>query len=128
MPIVTALYAGLLGLMSIAVSYPAGSLRGKLNIPFGDGGNKDLLMAMRRQANFVEYVPLALLLIALLEMNGASKLPIHVLGAGLVIARVCHALGLRSDTMQAPGRLVGAAGTVLITVVTSIWLVVRFFG
>ncbi|HEY2395307.1 MAG TPA: MAPEG family protein [Rudaea sp.] len=128
MPVVTALYAGLLGLMSIAVAFPAGSRRGKLNIPLGDGGNSDLLLAMRRHANFVEFVPLALILIALLELDGVSKMPIHVLGAGLVVARACHAAGLRSDTMKAPGRVVGAAGTVLITVVTSIWLIVRFFA
>jgi uncharacterized membrane protein YecN with MAPEG domain len=65
MPVVTAFYAGLLGLMTIAVAFPAGSLRGKLNIALGDGGNTDLLLAMRRQANFVEYVPMALILIAL---------------------------------------------------------------
>jgi len=32
MPIVTALYAGLLGLVAVAVAFPAGMLRGKLNI------------------------------------------------------------------------------------------------
>jgi uncharacterized membrane protein YecN with MAPEG domain len=52
MPIVTALYAGLLGLISMGVAFPAGSLRGKLNISVGDGGNRDLLLAMRRHANF----------------------------------------------------------------------------
>ena len=128
MPVVTALYAGLLGLMTIAVAFPAGSLRGKLNIALGDGGNTDLLLAMRRQANFVEYVPIALILIALLELDGVSKMPIHILGASLVVVRACHALGLRSDTMRSPGRFVGAAGTALIIVVASIWLIVRFFA
>lgn len=61
MPIVTALYAGLLGLISIGVAFPAGSLRGRLNVSVGDGGNRDLLLAMRRHANFTEWVPLALL-------------------------------------------------------------------
>lgn len=126
MPIVTSLYAGLLGLMAIAVAFPAGSLRGKLGIPLGDGGNRELLRAMRRQANFIEWVPLALVLIALLEMSGVTKTAIHVLGAGLVIARICHALDFRADTMQGPGRFVGAAATALITLVSSIWLIVRF--
>src|SRR5690349_3562975 len=128
MPLVTALYAGLLGLMAIAVAFPAGSLRGKLNIPLGDGGNRDLLRAMRRHANFVEWVPMLLVLIALLEMSGVGKTVIHVLGAGLVVARACHAVDFRADTMQAPGRFVGAAGTALIAAVTSIWLIVRFFS
>jgi len=128
MPMVTALYAGILGLMAIAVAFPAGSLRGKLNIPIGDGGNMELIRCMRRQANFIEWVPLVLILIGLLEMSGVSKTAIHVLGAGLVVARVCHALDFRANTMQAPGRAFGAAGSALITVVASIWLIVRYFG
>jgi hypothetical protein len=114
--------------MTIAVAFPAGSRRGKLDVPFGDGGDRDLLMAMRRQANFVEWVPMVLILIALLEMTGVAKPAIHGLGASLVFFRACHALGLRRDTMRAPGRFVGSAGTALLTAVVSIWLIVRFFA
>jgi len=128
MPAVTAFYAGLLGLMAIAIAFKAGRLRAQLNVPIGDGGNRDLLLAMRRHANFAEWVPLALVLIALLEMSGVSKSAIHVLGGGLVIARACHALGLRADTMQGAGRFVGAGGTALIVAVSSVWLIYVFLG
>ena len=57
MLITTTLYADLLGL----------SLHGRLNISVGDGGNRDLQVAVRRHANFTEWVPLALILIALLD-------------------------------------------------------------
>jgi hypothetical protein len=123
---VTALYAGLLGLLAVAVAFPAGMLRGKLNISVGDGGNPALLLAMRRHANFAEWVPLALILIALLELNGVSTRAIHSLGAALVIARLLHAIGLKSDTMQSVGRGVGAMATALITVTASVWLLVVF--
>jgi uncharacterized protein len=125
-PIITALYAGLLGLVSMGVSFPAGSLRGKLGVVVGDGGNKDLLLAMRRHANFVEYVPLALILIALLELNGVAARTIHALGAVLLIARLAHAYGIKVDTMKTPGRMVGAVGTMLVTAVASVWLVVLY--
>jgi uncharacterized protein len=125
-PIITALYAGLLGLVSMGVSFPAGSLRGKLGVVVGDGGNKDLLLAMRRHANFVEYVPLALILIALLELNGVAARTIHVLGAVLLIARLAHAYGIKVDIMKTPGRMVGAVGTMLVTAVASVWLVVLY--
>jgi uncharacterized membrane protein YecN with MAPEG domain len=127
MPVITTLYAGLLGLMSIAIAYKAGSTRGKSGISLGHGDNMDLLLAMRRHANFVEFVPLALILIALLEMNGIPKLAVHGLGASLVVFRACHALGLRADTMASTGRYVGAAGTALLTIVISIWAIVVFF-
>jgi hypothetical protein len=128
MPIVIALYAGILGLMSVAIGFPIGRLRGKLNVSLGDGGHQDLQLAIRRHGNFMEWVPLALLLIALLEMSGASKLAIHILGASLVLARIFHASGLQAHTMQGIGRLVGAAGTGTIVLVTSVWLLVRFLS
>ncbi len=73
MPVVTLLYAGLFGLMAIAVAIPAGRLRSVTGISVGDGGNPDLVLAMRRHANFVEWVPIALILIGLLEMNGVCS-------------------------------------------------------
>jgi uncharacterized protein len=126
MPIITALYAGLLGLVAFGVAFPAGRLRGRLGISVGDGGNNDLLCAMRRHANFAEWVPLALLLIALLELNGAPAAAIHALGAVLVLSRIAHAVGLRPDSIKSLARLLGAAGTVLVMTVASIWLIVLY--
>ena len=124
---ITLLYAGLLGIISLALSFFAGSMRGKTGISIGDGGNQEMLLAMRRHANFVEYVPLALILIGLLEFNGVSSTAIHSLGGALVVCRLAHAQGLRADTMAGLGRLIGAAGTALITLVASVWAIVIYF-
>jgi uncharacterized membrane protein YecN with MAPEG domain len=126
MPFVTMLYAGILGLLSIGVAFPAGQLRGKLGIPLGDGGNTALLHAMRRQANFIEVVPMALILIGLLEMSGVSRYAIHGLGAALVFFRLCHAFGFKADSMTGAGRVIGAAGSALLTVAVSVWAIIRF--
>ena len=69
---ITALYAGLLGLLSIVLAVQTGQIRGSTGITLGDGGNDELILAMRRHANFVEFVPIALILIGLLELNGVS--------------------------------------------------------
>ena len=61
-------------------------------------------------------------------MNGVSRTAIHSLGGALVFTRACHALGVRGDTMKGLGRLVGAMGTAIIVLVTSVWLLVRYFG
>ena len=127
MPVVTLLYAGLLGLMAIAIAIPAGRLRSITGISVGDGGNPDLVLAMRRHANFVEWVPIALILIGLLEMNGVSANAIHGLGGGLVVFRVCHAFGLKSDDMKTPLRGIGAVGSTLLIAVASVWAIVKFF-
>lgn len=127
MPHITILYAGLLGVLSLVLSFFAGSMRGKTGVSIGDGGKIELLLAMRRHANFVEYVPLALILIMLLEMNGVGATAIHSLGAALVVCRIAHAVGLKADTMQGMGRLIGAAGTALVTLVASVWAIVIYF-
>lgn len=124
---ITALYAGILGLFALALSALAGTMRGRLGIPIGDGGNKEMLLAMRRHTNFVEYVPLILILIGLLEMNGVSPMWLHIFGAALVLARLSHASALRANSVNNLGRTVGAAGTALVLVVTAIWCIVVSF-
>ena len=127
MPTVTTFYAGLLGLMSIAIAIVVGRVRGKADVSIGDGGNVDLIAAMRRHANFVEVVPLALILIGLLELNGVEKSAIHGLGASLVIARLCHAVGYGTNDSLVTLRIVGAAVSTLIILVASIWAITVFF-
>ena len=125
-PTITALYAGLLGLMSIVIAVLVGRVRGTSGISIGDGGNLELTTAMRRHANFVEFVPLALILIGLLEMNGVTSNAIHGLGAGLVVARACHAYGFRPDGSLGIFRTIGAVGSTLIIFVASIWAITVF--
>src|SRR5271168_5284126 len=81
---------------------------------------------MRRHANFAEWVPLVLILIALLELNGVRPVSIHALGAALVVARLAHAVGIRGDTMKNPWRFIGATTTALVTVISSVWLIIVF--
>lgn len=104
MPVpVTTLYAALLACVGLVLQQLAGRERLRANVSLGDGGNPRLLVAMRRQANFVEQVPLALLLLALIELNGASQAWLH-------------GLGLRTEVSRVPARLFGALGTLLVVV------------
>jgi uncharacterized protein len=128
MPTISLLYAGILGLIALGVAFPAGWLRGKKNVSVGDGGDINLLLAMRRHANFVEWVPLALILLALLELNGVRPAAIHTLGATLVVARLAHAFGIRADTVQSPGRFLGALLTALAVLVCSVWAITLFLS
>jgi uncharacterized membrane protein YecN with MAPEG domain len=126
-PIITALYAGLLGLVSIGIAVVVGRVRGSTGISVGDGGNLEVIAAMRRHANFIEFVPLTLILIGLLEANGVASGMIHGLGAGLVVARLSHAFGYRSDGSMATFRAIGAIGSTLILAIASVWAIVIFF-
>ena len=112
----TALYAGLLAILVQFLGANVGATRGRLKIPLGDGGNPELIVKNRRHMNAVENVPMALLLITLVELNGMPKFWIHMLGASLLVARAVHPFGLRMDSMSQPARIFGAAVTALVTV------------
>jgi len=127
MPEITALYAGIMGLIAITLAFLAGSQRGKTGISIGDGDNKDLLLAMRRHGNFIEWVPMTLILLGLLELDGGAPRAIHVMGVALVVFRIAHAVGLKADSIQGIGRLIGAAGTTLVMAVLSVWNIVVYF-
>lgn len=88
--------------------------RVKTNIEIGDGGNEDLVKAIRVHANNVETVPMALIAIGVLESVQAAALLIHGLGITLTIARLLHAFGLTSTTGRSPGRFLGTIATWLV--------------
>jgi len=117
--------AGLLGLLGVALLSNVGRLRGKTRIFVGDGGNTELITAMRVQANFVENVPLALILIWLASATYGPT-TIAALSVGLVVARVLHAAGMLGYLPF--GRTAGASITLLVLVVSSIWVALAGLG
>ena len=123
MPEITLLYAGILGLIAVAVAFPAGRLRGATGISVGDGGNPELTLAMRRHANFAESVPILLILLALLELNGVGQTGMHAMGGLLTVFRIAHAIGLKTDNISHPARGIGAGGTALLTIVAAGWAI-----
>ncbi len=113
----TALYAVILTLIGSYLSFRAGSLRGKTGISVFYGDNQQLAVEMRRHGNFVEYVPLALILMAIVELNGISTWVLHAAGLLLVVARIAHPIGLDAESVANPLRGIGAGGTLLASLV-----------
>ena len=121
---VTALYASLLVIVALVLTGLVGRLRPKLNVSLGDGGHRELIEANRRHMNFVEQVPLALILLAVVELNGASSLWLHALGGTLLAGRLVHPFGIDVNNMQRIQRLIGASLTMLVEaalIVTALW-------
>ncbi|MDX5401322.1 MAG: MAPEG family protein [Rhodobacterales bacterium] len=113
-PTVTALYAGLLALLYLGISGWVVRVRMQQKVMSGDKGDPVMANAMRVHANFAEYVPLALILLLLAEMQGAPALALHALGATLLIARIMHAAGMASLPHKPPLRGGGASLTFLV--------------
>ena len=122
---ITGLYAALQAFIAIGLVVPIGRLRGKYGVSIHAAGHPDLDVAIRRHANWTEHVPFALLLIALLELNGGSHGLLHGLGAGLLVCRIAHPLGLNAETMRSPLRGIGALGTLLVTLIAAIALLLK---
>jgi uncharacterized membrane protein YecN with MAPEG domain len=111
---VTSIYAALLGLILLYLAGAVGRTRSRVQVSIGPSDREELKIADRRHMNFVETVPFALLLIALVEANGAAKGLVHALGAALVIARVVHPFGISTTRMNHPARGIGAGATFLV--------------
>lgn len=97
-----------------------GRSRTQHKVPIGDGGHDHLLMRMRTQANFVEYVPLILILMGLLEGAGANRQVLAVAGILLVLFRILHFLGMPRPVPNAL-RSIGAGGTIFMLIGAAIW-------
>ena len=91
---ITSIYASLSALVIVKLAVSIIKLRRKNQVSIGDGGNEALQLAIRTHANAVEWIPIALLLLLTLELNGAPAILIHILGATLLIGRILHAMGL----------------------------------
>jgi uncharacterized membrane protein YecN with MAPEG domain len=113
-PSVTEAYLAVLALLYAALGLQVARLRRRHRSAFGDGGNIDLRSAIRAHAHFAEYVPITVLMVALLESSGLGALKVHGLMATLLAARLLHPLGMYAK----PGTLqfsVGRVGGMVLT-------------
>ncbi len=119
---VSFLYAGLLGLLLIALSTQVVLARRRYRVRLGTGTDEGMQQAVRVQGNFVEYVPLAVLLLVCAEISGLPVKAVHAAGLLLLASRVIHAWGLSQSPGSTFGRFYGTAGTWLAIVGLSLWL------
>ena len=115
---ITSLYASLLALLIVRLTLSVIKLRRKNRIIVGDGGNEELQLAIRTHANALEYIPITLLLLLTLELNGAPKILIHLLGATLIIGRIFHAVGLPAKNLKR--RVLGMQITIYLLIALAI--------
>lgn len=124
---ITLLYGSILGLLLLTLSVRVIFLRRTHSVGLGAGEKRDLEKAIRAHANLIEYAPLALVLMMLLEQTGAATWQIHALGTTLVVSRHLHAWGLSRHSGTSPGRLIGTTGTMLVILAAAILGVWRWF-
>ena len=124
---VTTLYAGILGLIYIVLSAYVIKGRFKHGVSLGDGGNDEMSKRIRAHANFIEYVPLALILIILAEFEGTSEVIIHGLCLALLLSRLAHPLGLIRVVGPSVGRSGGMITTFSVILIAALFCIKSFF-
>lgn len=95
-----------------------GQVRTSEKVSLGDGGNVAVIARMRAHANFSEFAPIVLILMALIELAKGPSLWGWGVGAVFVVARIAHGLGM--DTWK-PGRSIGTALTFLVLVTLGLY-------
>jgi uncharacterized protein len=118
---VTMLTAGILALLLLFLAGYVIAGRVRFKIDLGDGDNVAMRQRIRAQANFAEYVPMALILMGLMETASVGpRWLIIAMGATLVLARLWHAQGLLSKPGVSAGRFIGTNLTGLILLVGAV--------
>jgi uncharacterized membrane protein YecN with MAPEG domain len=127
-PAITAFYAALLGIVFALLSAWVIAGRFTLRILHGDGGNATMARRMRTHANFAEYVPLILILVACFEASGGSRFIVRALLVPLVFARIMHPIGMvapPNSVQQYAFRATSVVATLVILSVAAISLLLR---
>jgi uncharacterized protein len=105
--------AGAAAMLNLWLAVRISQIRLSKNILLGDGGDPRLVARMRAQMNFVEYAPIVLILIALIELAQGTKGWLWAVSAAFVVGRIVHAFGMDGWRV---GRMIGAVVTLLVTV------------
>ena len=127
LPAITATYLAVLALLYAALGLRVARLRRRKRAVFGDGDNAELRAAIRGHANFAEYVPIIVLMVAILEASGSSALTIHLLMGALLLSRVLHPIGMHASPRTLQFNLGRVAGiTITVTVLIAAALLILF--
>ncbi|MFA0567648.1 MAG: MAPEG family protein [Vibrio gallaecicus] len=121
---VTALYASLLTVLMIWLAFEVIKQRKLNQIAHADGGIESLQIARSAQSNAMDYIPITVILMGLLEMNGANVWFIHTTGLVFIIGRIIHAKGIlgRSLTGRKQGMIMTLLSMVSLIVLNLVYL------
>ena len=113
---ITLVLAAIFGLLHVIFTLRVGGYRFRNKISLGDGGDHELRNRVRAHGNFIENVPIALLLILLNDLDGAEDNTLILMGSILLIARLTHYLTIATRKLpivMRPLSMIGTLGTIL---------------
>jgi uncharacterized membrane protein YecN with MAPEG domain len=126
-PFVVPFYGAIFALLYIVLTIRVIALRNSKRVSLGSGGDPTLERAIRIHGNFIEYVPLALILLTAMEMQRRSIYELHILCLLLLLGRLCHIFALSRENTVNVLRGAGVVLTLLVLAVAAIVLIIDFF-
>ena len=125
---ITLISASFLGLLLVYLSYNVSRNRLRAKVSLGTGDDEGLLTASRAQGNFVEYAPIGLILVGLLEYSRVSWYLVMGCAVALVVGRYMHGLTLGKFEGNNPFRFWGTFLTWLSILVASVAGLLKGYG
>ena len=117
---ITLTAAGAAALINIWLAIRVGQKRISDKISIGDGGHPPLIARMRAHANFTEYTPYFLILVALIEMASGTSTWLWIVVGLYLLSRVAHGIGM--DMVEGQSKLRGIG--ILVTMLTLVGLAI----
>ena len=115
----TLIFAAIFGVLHVFFTMRVGSYRLSRKISLGDGGDSELQKRIRAHGNFVEQVPMGLILLLLNELNGLASQYLCALGSVFLVARVLHyaSIVMRLPFAVRPVAMVSTLGVILVSAI-----------
>lgn len=126
--IITSTYAAALALVLLALIYHVIFGRAKAEVSILHGGDMALATRIRRHGNFVEIVPMALVVMALAELGGANPTALHAAGLMLLIGRILQPFGMDPEIAAKPARIIGGLLSHLSIALCAVLIVLNLIG
>lgn len=113
---ITLTIAAAAAVLHIWLAARVSQLRNRHKVSIGDGGNAALIRRMRAHANYGENMPVALILLALLELAGGDARILWGAAILFILARLLHAFGM-DRTQPSRLRMFGMIGSTVALVI-----------
>ena len=97
---VTGFYAALFAIIQYGLTLHVVKRRVAKQVSLGDGKDDELTRRIRAHANFVETVPIALIVMLVAELSGAPYWTLHIVGALLLIGRALHFVAITQNNIK----------------------------
>lgn len=91
---ITSFFAAGFAVALVGLSFPISLRRIKVGDMIGGSNDDVLLRRIRAQGNFVEYVPLGLISLGLVEAHAEPAWLVLIMGMALAFGRLLHAVGM----------------------------------